>query len=106
MARSHHTVIFVPHARARLRKWRVSNLQIGLAAGTLLVLLAASLVVTYCYFNSHVSPTEVARLRSENRALQEVNRSFESNLRKIQEQLVEYEDRTRQLAIVAGLQGI
>jgi murein DD-endopeptidase MepM/ murein hydrolase activator NlpD len=106
MARAHHTVIFVPHARARLRKWRVSNLQIGLAAGTLLALTIASGVVTYFYFNSHVSPAEVARLRTENQALHDVNRSFEGNLRKIQEQLAEYEDRTRQLAIVAGLQGV
>jgi murein DD-endopeptidase MepM/ murein hydrolase activator NlpD len=106
MARSHHTVIFVPHARARLRKWRVSNLQIGLAACTLLALLLASLAVTYLYFNSHVSPAEVARLRTENDALRDVNRSFEGSLRKIQEQLAEYEDRTRQLAIVAGLDGV
>lgn len=106
MARSHHTVIFVPHARARLRKWRVSNLQIGLAAGSLLALSCASLAVTYLYFNSHVSPAEVARLRTENQALHAVNRSFESSLRTIQEQLAEYEDRTRQLAIVAGLQGV
>ncbi len=105
MARSHHTVIFVPHARARLRKWRVSNLQIALAAGTLLALLTASLAVTWSYFNSHVSPAEVARLRAENEALEEVNRSFDDELRKIQEQLADYEDRTRQLAIVAGLQG-
>jgi murein DD-endopeptidase MepM/ murein hydrolase activator NlpD len=106
MARSHHTVIFVPHARARLRKWRVSNLQIGLAAGAFLALTLASVVVILSYFHSHVSPAEVARLRQENAALQEVNRSFDGNLRKIQEQLAEYEDRTRQLAIVAGLQGV
>ncbi len=33
MPKQHHTVIFVPHAHAKLRKWRVTNLQIGLVTG-------------------------------------------------------------------------
>jgi murein DD-endopeptidase MepM/ murein hydrolase activator NlpD len=106
MARSHHTVIFVPHARARLRKWRVTNLQIGLAVALLLVLTAASAAVTWAYFHSHVSPTELARLEAENRALRQVNGAFEQDLQDIQQQLADYEDRTRQLAIVAGLDGV
>jgi murein DD-endopeptidase MepM/ murein hydrolase activator NlpD len=106
MARPHHTVIFVPHARARLRKWRVTNLQIGLAAALLLVLTAASAAVTWAYFHSHVSPTELARLEAENRALRQVNGAFEQDLQEIQQQLADYEDRTRQLAIVAGLDGV
>jgi murein DD-endopeptidase MepM/ murein hydrolase activator NlpD len=106
MARSHHTVIFVPHARARLRKWRVTNLQIGLAAALLLVLTAASAAVTWAYFNSHVSPSELARLEAENRTLRQVNGAFEQDLQEIQHQLADYEDRTRQLAIVAGLDGV
>jgi murein DD-endopeptidase MepM/ murein hydrolase activator NlpD len=106
MARSHHTVIFVPHARARLRKWRVTNLQIGLAAALLLLLTAASAAVTWAYFHSHVSPTELARLEAENRALRQVNGAFEQDLQEIQQQLADYEDRTRQLAIVAGLDGV
>lgn len=106
MAKPHHTVIFVPHARARLRKWRVTNLQIGLAAALLLVLTAASAAVTWAYFHSHVSPTELARLEAENRALRQVNGAFEQDLQEIQQQLADYEDRTRQLAIVAGLDGV
>ncbi|HEX5759646.1 MAG TPA: M23 family metallopeptidase [Thermoanaerobaculia bacterium] len=106
MARSHHTVIFVPHARARLRKWRVTTLQIGLAAALLLALVASSAAVTWSYFNSHVSPTELARLEAENRALRQVNGVFERDLQGVQQQLADYEDRTRQLAIVAGLEGV
>ena len=106
MARSHHTVIFVPHARARLRKWRVTNLQIALAAALLLALTAASAAFTWAYFHSHVSPTELARLEAENRALRQVNGAFEQDLQEIQHQLADYEDRTRQLAIVAGLDGV
>jgi murein DD-endopeptidase MepM/ murein hydrolase activator NlpD len=106
MARPHHTVIFVPHARAKLRKWRVTNLQIGLAAGSLLALTLASIFVLWFHFRTGLNPDELARLRRENEKLREVNHSFEGGIKKLQQQLVDYEDRTRQLAIVAGVENL
>lgn len=106
MAKTHHTVIFVPHARAKLRKWRVTNLQIGLATGAFLLLTSASLAVTWAYFNTSVSPAEIERLTSENQKLREVNSTFESSIGKLQGQLAEYEERTRDLAIVAGIDSL
>ena len=106
MAKTHHTVIFVPHARAKLRKWRVSNLQIGLVAATFLLLTAASLAITWAYFSTSVSPADLERLRVENEKLREVNSTFESSIGQLQDQLVEYEERTRDLAIVAGIEAL
>jgi len=106
MARPHHTVIFVPHARAKLRKWRVTNLQIAVAAGSLLTLTLASLLVLWFHFRAGINPDEIARLRHENERLREVNQSFESSIKKLQGRLVDYEDRTRQLAIVAGVENL
>lgn len=103
MPRQHHTVIFVPHAHAKLRKWRVSNLQIGLVAGCLLLLTLAAAFFTWSHFSAKVNPVEIARLEGENEKLRKVNEDFESSLRKLQDQLTAYEDRTRQLAIVAGI---
>jgi murein DD-endopeptidase MepM/ murein hydrolase activator NlpD len=106
MAQQHHTIIFVPHAHARLRKWRVTNLQIGLVAGALVLLTLASLFFIWSHFRTPANPVEIARLQKENEALRQVNTQFESSLQKLQEQLTSYEDRTRDLAIVAGIESL
>ncbi len=106
MAQSHHTVIFVPHARAKLRKWRVTNFQIFGTAGALIALLLASTFVLWFHFRTGINPDEMARLKRENEKLREVNQSFESSIKKLQGRLVDYEDRTRQLAIVAGVENL
>ncbi|HET9227787.1 MAG TPA: peptidoglycan DD-metalloendopeptidase family protein, partial [Thermoanaerobaculia bacterium] len=46
---------------------------------------------------------EIAKLQGENEKLRSVNEEFEASIRKLQDQLTSYEDRTRQLAIVAGI---
>src|ERR1044071_686209 len=101
MARQHHTVIIVPHARAKLRKLQVTNLQIVLAVAAFLILTTASAYVTFSFFRAPASPAELARLKKENAELRRANLGFEQSIRQIQEQLVQNEDRPRQLAIVA-----
>jgi murein DD-endopeptidase MepM/ murein hydrolase activator NlpD len=103
MAKRHHTIIIVPHAHARLRKLRVTNLQIGIATCTLFLLTLTSAFFIWSHFNTELNPVEIQRLRRENDELRQVNQKFEGNIKSIQDRLVEYEDRTRQLAIVAGL---
>ena len=103
MSQGHHTIIFVPHARARLRKWRVSDLQLFLAGSLLLVLTLASIAVTAAYFTLTVDRGEIVRLERENDDLRQVNESFETSIRDIQGMLAQYEERTLQLAIIAGL---
>lgn len=104
MARQHHTVIIVPHARAKLRKWQVTNLQIVLAVAAFLILTTASAYVTFSFFRAPASPAELARLKKENEELRRANLGFEQSIRQIQDQLVQNEDRARQLAIVAGVE--
>lgn len=103
MARNCHTVILVPHARAKLRKWRITNLQIGLTVAALLLLTFGSLFIGWAYFEKSVDGDELARLRTENEELRQANLSFESSVRQLQDQLASHEDRTMELAIVAGL---
>lgn len=103
MGKSHHTIILVPHARAKLRKWRVTNLQLGAALAAFLVLTLASIFITVHFFTSDVDADQVTRLRQENEDLRRLNESFETSVRTLQEKLTDYEDRTLQLAIVAGL---
>jgi len=103
MGLKHHTVIFVPHARARFRKWRVTNRQLTIGLTTLGVVLAASLFTTWSFFTNTIDRRELDRIREENASLREVNQSFEGSIRDLRNRLSDYEERTRQLAIVAGL---
>jgi len=106
MAKRHHTIILIPHAHAKLRKWQVTNLQIGIAAASLLLLSLAATFFTWSHFSTNVNPVEIAHLKSENEQLHKTNLTFESSLKKLQNQLADYEDRTRQLAIVAGVESL
>ncbi|HEX7186580.1 MAG TPA: peptidoglycan DD-metalloendopeptidase family protein [Thermoanaerobaculia bacterium] len=106
MTGQHHTIIFVPHAHAKLRKWRVTNLQIGLAVGLFLLLTLVSGYFVWAHFTTPVNPVEISHLQKENEELRQVNASFETSLQKLQDQLAAYEDRTRDLAIVAGIESL
>jgi murein DD-endopeptidase MepM/ murein hydrolase activator NlpD len=99
----HHTLIFVRHEGSQLRKWRLSSLQIVAGAVGLAFLLLAATFSTSIFLTSRVDRLELARLQDENEQLRVTNQSFESSLQGLQGQLSETEDRTRQLAIVAGL---
>jgi len=109
MQRQRHTVIFVPHAhaaRARLRKWQVSDLQILFAGVSLLLLSLVASWLAWSHFNSSVSPAEMTRLRHENARLRQVNQTFETSIQSLQSKLTSSEGRTRQLAIMAGLESL
>ena len=96
-------MIVVPHARARFRKLRISNRQLVIAVSAIAVLALLSIFTTWSFFTKTVNMKELTQVREENEALRRVNRSFEDSIRTLQKQLGDYEDRTRQLAIVAGL---
>ena len=61
---------------------------------------------TWLHFSTNVNPIEIARLKSENEQLRRTNLTFESSVKKLQGQLNQYEERTRQLAIVAGVESL
>ncbi len=103
MGLKYHTVIFVPHARARFRKWKVTNRQLQVATGAALFLVVASLFTTWSFFTNSIDRNELEVVAAENEDLREINRSFETSIGVLQKQLAEFEDQTRQLAIVAGL---
>lgn len=103
MGLKHHTIILVPHARARFRKWRVSNRQIGFALAGASILTLGTTYVLWSFFTNSVDRAELDTVRQENDRLKKINASFETSLQSLESQLDEYEDRTRKLAIVAGL---
>jgi murein DD-endopeptidase MepM/ murein hydrolase activator NlpD len=106
MAKRHHTIIVIPHAHAKLRKWRVTNLQIGILAAAILLLTFAASFFLWSHFSTKINPVEIAHLRSENEQLRKTNQTFESSVQRLKQQLTDYEARTRQLAIVAGVDSL
>ncbi len=106
MAIKYHTVILVPHARAKLRKWRISNLQIAVLAALFVTVTFAASFVLWSFFSEGVNASKVERLRQENRELRQANRTFEESLGDLQQKIADYETRTRQLAIVAGIEDV
>lgn len=106
MTRKTHTIIFVPHARARFRQFQVSSRFLtGLATFIVLSTMIGSLF-TVLWFRSFQKNREMSALEAENRDLRGRTRTLNARLETIEEQLAEFEDRTRRLSIVAGLSGI
>lgn len=103
MGLKHHTIILVPHTRARFRKWRISNRQLIGIGGTLTILLLVSTLSIWTFLTHKVEQHQLTALEEENQQLRKVNQEFESNIRLLRGRLSEFEERTRQLAIVAGL---
>lgn len=106
MSSKHHTVIFVPHERAQFRKWRVTNRQLGMVLGLALFLVVGGIASLALFLSSSVSRAEMSRLASENDRLRQLNQTFETRLDDLRGRLGEFEERTRKLAIVAGLQSL
>lgn len=98
-----HTIIFVPHARAKFRKWRLSTFQAAAILTGLAFLTIGSIVVTVSYFGAAIDRDHLLALRSENAALREVNDGFETSIRDLESTVDDYQERIRKLAIVAGL---
>lgn len=106
MERKNFTVIFVPHARAKFRKFNVTNYHLWGAVAVALVFVVGSAAIAWSHFTNPIEEEQVTRLRTENAELRAVNSSFEESIHELTGKLTEYEERTRQLAIVAGLEEV
>ena len=99
----HHTVIFVRNEGSQLRKWRLTTAQILTGIALLVALGVGSAISLSLFLTARVDQVELAQLQNENDSLRSTNEGFETRLQSLQARLTESEDRTRQLAIVAGL---
>ena len=104
MPNEFYTLIVVPHAKARFRRFQVSVKAIKWASGitaTLALLLVASIVH---YARIAVEVHELRRLRAENRALLTKTVEYEQNAGKLQVKLEYLQRMVTKLGVMAGLE--
>src|ERR1044071_59255 len=97
------TIIFVPHARAKFRKLKVSHRLLFSMVSLVTSSLCLSTFFSVQYFTSLSQTHELTKLRRENRELQTANEQFSKSVESLRTQLHSVEDRTRKLAIIAGI---
>jgi murein DD-endopeptidase MepM/ murein hydrolase activator NlpD len=103
MDKRYSTIIFVPHARAKFRKLKLSHRAIFSMVSILASSLCLSTFFSVQYFTSLSQTHELSKLRRENKDLQVANEQFSTSVETLRTQLRTVEDRTRKLAIIAGI---
>lgn len=98
-----HTIVFVPNSQKRTRQFRVSNRWLTTVAAAAALVLGFVGWATVAQVRSAMELREIARIERENEELRRANDSFEASISRLQQALTDAEDRTRDLAIVAGL---
>jgi len=103
MNKRYSTIIFVPHARAKFRKLKVSHRLLFSLISLVTSSLCLSTFFSVQYFTSLSQTHELSKLRHENRELQTANEQFGKSVDSLRTKLRTVEDRTRKLAIIAGI---
>ena len=103
MSQRYSTIVFVPHARAKFRKLKVSHRAMFLVAGVLALSLGLSTFFSVQYFANLSRGQELQKLQEENQQLQIANEEFSKSVETLRSELAQVEERTRKLAIVAGI---
>ena len=103
MDKRYSTIIFVPHARAKFRKLKVSHRLLFSIVSLATSSLCLSTFFSVQYFTSLSQTNELTSLRRENRDLQTANEQFSKSVESLRTQLQGVEEKTRQLAIIAEI---
>jgi murein DD-endopeptidase MepM/ murein hydrolase activator NlpD len=104
MANEFYTLIVVPHAKARFRKFQVSVrlTRWVLAAFGVMGLVLVGILVHYTWIAVEVA--EVRRLRAENLALATKARAYEENAGQLQAKVLQLQSVVTKLGIMAGVE--
>jgi murein DD-endopeptidase MepM/ murein hydrolase activator NlpD len=98
-----NTIIFVPHARAKFRKLKVSSRLLWSLAGAATLLLVTAITFTALFFLSARRDRLYRRTLLENDRLKTSAEKMTARLAQLSKKLDDFEERTRRLAIVAGM---
>ncbi len=106
MPKREHTIIFVPHAKARFRQFRVSSRLLWSLGAAFLTSVLLGATFSVLWVRSINRSREVSAILAENSDLRSRAASTNARLESLEKQLAEFEDRTRRLSIVAGLSAV
>jgi len=105
LTRKQHTIIVVPHARARFRQFQITSRLLWSVATAVSLSLLLGVVFGVLWIQSVRKNREVSTLVAENQDLRGRTRTLNAKLESLEKLLAEFEERTRRLSIVAGLSG-
>jgi murein DD-endopeptidase MepM/ murein hydrolase activator NlpD len=105
LTRKQHTIIVVPHARARFRQFQVTSRLLWSVATAVSLSLLLGVVFGVLWLQSVRKNREVTSLVAENQDLRGRTKTLNAKLESLEKVLAEFEERTRRLSIVAGLSG-
>ncbi len=104
MGRRVNTIIIVPHNKAKFFKFSFST-RTAIVAGVVAVALLVFSVIAIVYTGTGMARrNEVRNLVRENQSLKKVNDKLSKTISTVQARLDEFEERTKRLALVAGME--
>ncbi len=104
--RREHTIIFVPHSRARFRQFRVSSRLLASVAAFVVLAVALGVTFSTLWVRSFRRNREFSAIVAENQDLRSSARELNGKLETLEKQLTEFEEKTRRLSIAAGLSAV
>jgi murein DD-endopeptidase MepM/ murein hydrolase activator NlpD len=106
MPRREHTIIFVPHSRARFRQFRVSSRLLASIAAFVVLAVALGATFSTLWIRSFRRNREFSAIVAQNQDLRSSARDLNGKLETLERQLTEFEEMTRRLSIAAGLSAV
>ena len=104
MANEFYTLIVVPHAKARFRKFQVSVLLTKWVLASLAIMAVALVGIVVHYTWISVEVAELGRLRGENLALATKARAYEENAGRLQARVLTLQNMVAKLGLMAGVE--
>lgn len=106
MPNRRHTLILRRGEGPELARWEVTGRRIATWLGGAGALVGLATLSGWLWFSARTERFELSRLRQENELLRSSNETFEDRLERLQGRLADSEERTRRLAIVAGVESL
>ena len=106
MPNRRHTLILVRSGGSEVARWEVTGRRVAAWLGGAAAIAGLAALSGWLWLSARADRVELSELRQENASLRGVNESFENRLSGLHERLADSEERTRKLAIVAGVESL
>jgi murein DD-endopeptidase MepM/ murein hydrolase activator NlpD len=104
MANDFYTLVLVPHAKARFRKFSVSVRLLKWCSGIAGVSALAMALILVHYFRLRIDSMELKRLKTENITLRTRTEEYEANTGRLKAKVQQLEQIVTKLGVMAGVE--